>query len=133
MLEERCEMRFDVSLPNGGGTREFERSWRETLAAQKMTALAMPPARAVSARFRLYGAALSNEQTSVWERSLTARLGALPGSPMVSADPPCLSADWQGVRIWLAFPTRDLAALLHTAKLSQHPARKFSPARGNRR
>ncbi len=125
-----CEMRFDVPLSEGSGPRQFERGWRETLAAQKLTALAMPPAQAVSARFRLCGPALSAEQASAWERYLPARLSALPGSPTVVADPPAPSADWQGVKIWLAYPTQDLAALLHKSK---KPARKSSPIRGHRR
>lgn len=130
MHEALCEMRFDVALPDGGGPRQFERSWRETLAAQKMTALAMPPAHAISARFRLYGPALPNEQTSEWQRYLPARLAALPGRPIVAADPPALSSDWHGVKIWLAYPAQDLASLLHKSK---KPTRKSSPAQGHRR
>ena len=125
-----CEMRFDVPLPGAGEPRHFERNWREVLASQKMTALAMPPAQAVSARFRLYGPALSDEQASAWGRYLPTRLAALPGQPTVAADPPVLSSDWQGVKIWLAYPAQDLAALLQQSK---KPARKFSPARGHRR
>lgn len=125
-----CEMRFDVPLPDGGGPRQFERGWRDALAAQKLTALATPPAQAVSARFRVCGPGLDAEQTSAWERYLPARLGALPGSPTVAADPPTLSPDWQGVKIWLAFPAQDLAALLHKSK---KPARKSHPTRGHRR
>lgn len=124
-------MRFDVPLPEGGGPRQFERSWRATLAAQKMTALVMPPANTISARFRLFGPALTGEQTSAWAHYLPTRLGALPGSPAVAADPPALSPDWQGVKIWLAFPAQDLAALLHKPKKAAHHC--FRPARGHRR
>lgn len=130
MRNQLCEMRFDVPLSNSSEPRQFERGWRETLAAQKLTALAMPPAQAVSARFRLCGLSLTAEQMSAWERYLPTRLSALPGSPTVAADPPTVSADWQGVRIWLAYPAQDLAALLQKSK---KPARKFSTTRGHRR
>ena len=122
-------MRFDVPLPSGSGPRQFEWAWRETLATQKMTALAMPPAQAVSARFRLYAPALSDELTSIWERYLPARLAALPGRPEVAIGPATLSSDWQGVKIWLAYPVQDLVALLQKAR---KPSRKFSPVRGHR-
>lgn len=130
MSEERCEMRFDISLPNGGGTREFERRWRETLAAQKMSALAMPPARTLAARFRLFGPPLMGDQSSAWERFLPMRLAALPGQPTVSAEPPVIGSDWQGVKIWLTYSPQELTVLLQKLK---KPTAKFRPARGNRR
>ena len=38
------ELRLDIPLPAGADAHGFERGWRETLAAQKLTALAAPPA-----------------------------------------------------------------------------------------
>ena len=113
-----CEMRFDVPLAAGRGdqARLFERAWRAELAAQKKTALAMPPARAIAARFRLVG-----PDAPDLRRYLQARLAALPGGPTVTADaeasaPQSLRPDWAGVQIWLAYPAADLPALLRGRK-----------------
>ncbi len=125
-----CELRFDVPLPAGRGDepRLFERAWRAELAAQKKTALATPPARAVSARFRIVGPDARPELG----RYLQARLAALPGGPAVAPDADALPfqavrPDWAGVQIWLAFPAADLPALLRapkTAKTNTTPNRK---------
>lgn len=116
-----CEMRFDVPLPAGRGDepRRFERAWRAELAAQKKTALAMPPARAVSARFRVVGP----DARPGLGRYLQARLAALPGGPVVAPDSgapqagrPEWTSEWTGVQIWLAYPAADLPALLRAPK-----------------
>lgn len=112
-----CELRFDIPLTLGRGdeTQRFERAWRAELAAQKRTALAIPPARAVSARFRIVGP----DTLPSLRRYLQARLAALPGGPTVtsySEASPAASGqqDWAGVQIWLAYPAADLPALLRT-------------------
>lgn len=117
-----CELRFDIPLTAGQGdeTQEFERAWRAELAAQKRTALATPPARAVTARFRVVGPGASPSLG----RYLQARLAALPGGPTVTVHSEAsqtiqttsLRPDWAGVQIWLAYPAADLPALLHAAK-----------------
>ena len=114
------ELRLDIPLPAGADARGFERGWRETLAAQKLTALAAPPSAAVSARFRLCGPDLGGERGSAWERYLTARLSALPGTPSVAADPAHAASEWQGVKVWLSYPSRDLAAVLKKSKQKPH-------------
>ncbi len=114
-------MRFDVPLAAGRGdeARRFERAWRAELAAQGKTALAMPPARAVSARFRVVGPEAQPELG----RYLRARLAALPGGPAVlpeEASPASpLRPDWTGVQVWLAYPAADLPALLRTPKTAK--------------
>ena len=120
MQDDLCELRFDIPLPPGVDAHGFERGWRESLAAQKLTALAAPPAAAVSARFRLCGADFEAERMSAWSHYLTARLAALPGTPDVTADPAGASPDWQGVKIWLSYSSRDLAALLKKSKQKSH-------------
>ncbi len=119
-----CELRFDVPLAAGRGNdraRLFERAWRAELAAQKKTALATPPARAVSARFRVVG-----PDAPDLCRYLRTRLAALPGGPVVTGDSVTAEAgaeasyslrpEWAGVQIWLAFPAADLPALLRAPK-----------------
>lgn len=106
-----CELRFDIFLTpqkRETETRQFERAWRAELAAQKKTALAMPPAKTVAARFRIVGP----ERRPELSRYLQARLAALPGSPSVAPEPDARQADWSGVQIWLSYPAADLAALL---------------------
>lgn len=108
-----CELRFDIPLmPQGRETeaRQFERAWRTELAAQKKTALAMPPAQAVAARYRIAGPEAGPEM----HRYLQSRLAALPGSPSVAAEPDARMGDWAGVQIWLSYPAADLPALLRT-------------------
>ena len=113
-----CELRFDISLPFRAGagqeaeTRRFERAWRAELAAQRKTALAMPPAQAVAARFRIVG----TEGRPELHRYLRARLAALPGSPTVLSEPAALREDWAGVQIWLSYPAADLPGLLRTSQ-----------------
>ena len=68
----------------------------------------MPPAKAVSARFRLCGTSPQSEQTTALTQYLPARLAALPGTPSVAAEAPTPTPGWQGVRIWLAYPAQDL-------------------------
>ena len=97
-------------------TRLFERAWRAELTAQKKTALAMPPARALTARFRVVG-----PDAPDLCRYLRTRLAALPGGPTVTAEAGAeisqsLRPDWAGVQIWLAFPAADLPALLRAPK-----------------
>lgn len=92
MQESLCELRFDISLPPGTDARRFERAWRAELTAQKMTALAMPPAQAIAARFRVCGL---NEQPEM-NSYLAARLAALPGHPEVAGEPGVPSPDWTG-------------------------------------
>lgn len=131
MQNEMCELRFDVPLPHDGGPRQFEHVWRQVLAAQRLTALATPPAQAVSARFRLCGTSRDNsEHASALARYLPTRLAALPGAPTVVADPPAASPDWQGVKVWLSYRAPDLAALLQK---SRKPSKKTHHARGHRR
>ena len=127
MQTSLCELRFDVPLPDGADARGFERGWQETLAAHRLTALAAPPSAAVSARFRLCGLG-PGERLTAWDRYLTARLSALPGTPTVAADPASPSSEWQGVRVWLSYPARDLAAVLKKSKQKPH---SFHP-RGRR-
>ena len=114
-----CELRFDIPLTAGRGneSQRFERAWRAELAAQKRTALAMPPARAVTARFRVVGP----EARPELGRYLQARLAALPGSPTVTphseaSQGTSLRSDWAGVQIWLAYPAADLPTLLRAPK-----------------
>lgn len=116
MQDMLCEIRFDVSLPADPSPRRFETRWRATLAAQKMTALATPPARAVAARFRVCGPDFDGEHLSPFQLYLVARLSALPGTPAVAADPPLPSPNWRGVKVWLSFRAADLPALLRQAK-----------------
>ena len=115
-----CELRFDIPLPAGADAHGFERGWRETLASQKLTAIAAPPSAAVSARFRLCGRDWEDGRVSTWSHYLTARLSALPGAPSVAADPAQASSDWHGVRIWLSYPSHDLAALLKSKRKTTH-------------
>ncbi len=127
-----CELRFDVPLAAGRGdqARSFERAWRAELTAQKKTALAMPPARAVAARFRVVG-----PDAPGLHRFLQARLAALPGGPTVTADAdapqPC-RADWAGVQIWLAYPAADLPTLLRAQKNAKTNARSNAKPNANR-
>lgn len=116
-MQDECELRLDVPLPPNSTTQHFERGWREALSAQRLTALAVPPAHALAARFRVCG--LADEAL---RRYLPHRLHALPGSPSVQAEPDSPSGDWRGVRIWLSYRTQDLPALL------QRPARKPKPS-----
>ena len=111
-MQDLCELRFDIPLPLGTDARCFERAWRAELAAQKMTVLAMPPAQAVAARFRVCGANSRAELAPY----LAARLAALPGSPTVAREPSPPSPDWAGVKIWLSYRPGELTALLQTAK-----------------
>ena len=117
-----CELRFDIPLTAGRGDegRRFERAWRAELAAQKRTALAMPPARTVTARFRVVGP----DARPDLRRYLQARLAALPGGPTVTphseaSQGASLRPDWAGVQIWLAYPAADLPALLRTPKTAK--------------
>ena len=123
MQDDLCELRFDVPLPAGADVRGFEAGWRETLAAQKLTALVAPPAAPVSARFRVCGPGFESERLAAWNRYLTARLTALPGAPSVAAEQAGASPDWRGVRIWLAYRSRDLSALLKKSSRKSHPSR----------
>jgi hypothetical protein len=122
--DELCELRFDISLPPNADARRFERGWREALAAQRLTALAMPPTEVVAARFRVSGPSIST-----LERYLPTRLAALPGVPHVAAEAASPSSDWQGVRIWLSYRAHDLSALLANAKRSH----SVKATRGRRR
>ena len=127
-----CEMRFDVPFAAGRAdqARLFERAWRAELTAQKKTALAMPPARAVAARFRVVG-----PDAPGLRRFLQARLAALPGSPTVTADadaPQPQYPDWTGVQIWLAYPAADLPALLRAPKNAKTNARSNAKPNANR-
>lgn len=110
----------------------FERGWRAQLAAQRLTALAVPPACALAARFRVCGL-----DAEALHPALARRLHALPGGPRVQAEPDTApgedraSGDWQGVRVWLSYRAQDLPALL------KRPARKPAfpssrPFRGRR-
>jgi len=114
-----CELRFDIPLMAGRGTesQRFEQAWRAELAAQGRTALAMHPARAVTARFRVVGP----DARPDLHRYLQARLAALPGGPTVTlhSEPSQAASgwpDWMGVQIWLAYPAADLPALLRVPK-----------------
>jgi len=116
-----CELRFDIPLTVGRGDegQRFERAWRAELAAQKRTALAMSPARVVTARFHVVGP----DARPDLRRHLQARLAALPGGLVVtlhSGAPQAApgGADWTGVQIWLTYPAADLPALLRTPKKS---------------
>lgn len=113
-----CELRFDIPLAAGYGDRArlFERAWRAELAAQKKTALVMPPAQTVAARFRVVG-----PDTPGLRRHLQTRLAARPGGPVVTTDfeaatPQHGRPEWSGVQIWLAYPAADLPALLRAPK-----------------
>lgn len=112
MQDEFCELRFDIPLPPDADPRRFERGWRDVLAAQRLTALAVPPAQAVAARFRVCGPAVT-----ALERYLPARLAALPGAPAVAAETTTSSPDWQGVKIWLSYRSQDLNTLLQKSKM----------------
>lgn len=120
MTETLCELRFDIPLPPGSNANRFEKAWRAQLAAQKMTALAMPPAQAVAARFRICGP----DGQAEMKRYLTARLAALPGSPSVICEMPALSQDWAGVKVWLSYRSQDLPALLQKTR---QPSKKTFP------
>jgi len=109
-MQDECELRLDVPLPLNGTTGHFERGWREVLSAQHLTALAVPPAHALAARFRVCG--LTDEAL---HRYLPHRLSALPGGPRVQAEPDSPPGDWRGVRIWLSYRAQDLPALLQRA------------------
>lgn len=130
MAETLCEMRFDIPLPPGTDSRCFERAWRAELAAQKLTALAMPPAAAVTARFRTCGA----DSQPALEQYLAARLAALPGNPEVAQELAGPSMEWTGVKIWLAYRAADLTALLQKTK-SKTKSKTKNPIRnrGHRR
>ena len=90
------------------------------LAGQKLTALTLPPASAVAARFRLCGTDFADQRGSAWNHYLTARLAALPGAPTVTSDTAGASPDWRGIKIWLSYPARDLAALLKKTRQKSH-------------
>ncbi len=122
-MQDHCELRLDVPLPPDGTTRHFEQAWREALSAQRLTALAVPPAQALTARFRVCG--LADEAL---HRYLPYRLHALPGAPRVQAEPDSPPGDWQGVRIWLSYRAQDLPTLLQRAlrKPSAPSSRAFS-------
>ncbi len=115
VTEELCELRLDIPLPNDADARGFERAWRETLAAQRLDA-----SQPCAARFRLCCADLDAARASAWTQYLTARLAALPGGPSVAADVAAPPPDWRGVRVWLAYRPRDMAAVF---KKSKKPAR----------
>jgi len=123
-MQDECELRLDVPLPLGGTAGHFERGWREVLIAQRLTALAVPPAQALTARFQVCGPA-----DEALHRYLPHRLHALPGGPRVQAEADGPPGDWQGVRIWLSFRAQDLPALLQ--RLPRKPA-SFPPVRGRR-
>ncbi len=110
-MQDACELRIDVPLPPDSSPSEFERAWRAALCAQRLTALAVPPARALRARFRVCG-----PSSDALRRHLPLRLAALPGAPVVQAETDSASGDWQGVRVWLSYPARDLPALLKRPK-----------------
>ena len=118
--DDFSELRFDVPLPPEADAGGFERGWRDLLAAQKLTALTLPPASAVSARFRLCGMDFEGQRKLAWNHYLTVRLGALPGAPAVTTDTIGASPDWRGVKIWLSYPSRDLATLLKKSKQKSH-------------
>lgn len=125
-MQDECELRLDVPLPPHATMAHFERGWRAQLAAQRLTALAVPPACALAARFRVCGAA-----DDALQRGLPHRLHALPGSPRVQAEADTVPGDWQGVRIWLSYRAQDLPALL--ARPARKPTLSFSrPFRGRR-
>ena len=124
-MQDLCELRFDISLPPGTDARRFERAWRSELAAQKMTALAMPPAQAVAARFRVCGL---NERPEL-DAYLAARLSALPGSPAVAQEASEAATDWAGVKIWLSYRPGELTTLLQQTK---QKTKKSKQSRGHR-
>lgn len=109
-MQDECELRLDIPLPAGGTAKQFEQGWRAVLSAQHLTALAVPPAQALAARFRVCGPA-----NDALHQYLPHRLAALPGGPRVQAETDSVSGDWQGVRIWLSYRTQDLPALLQRA------------------
>jgi hypothetical protein len=118
--DDLCELRLDIPLPTGADARGFESAWRATLA-QKRLAQAQP----LSARFRLCCADLDAVRTSAWTQYLTARLAALPGTPSVAAESTALPPpDWRGVRIWLAYRSSDLTALLKPKKSARFRGRR---------
>lgn len=122
-MQDECELRLDIPLPANSTARQFEQGWRTVLSAQHLTALAVPPAQALAARFRVCGL-----EDGALQQYLPHRLAALPGSPRVQAEPDTLASDWQGVRIWLSYRAQDLPSLL------QRPAHKnsFRVSRGRR-
>ena len=127
MQEQTCELRFDVPLaPGAGGDRGFERAWRAELSAQKMTALAMPPAQAVGARFRVCGPDGGSGRGEL-ERTLASRLAALPGGPAVTREPSAPAPGWSGVRVWLSYRAADLPALLGKTPESKLRQSKLRP------
>lgn len=117
-MQDACELRIDIPLPPNSSPTEFERAWRAALSAQGLTALAVPPAQALAARFRLCGVT-----PDALRHYLPLRLAALPGAPAVQAEADNSPGDWQGVRVWLSYPARDLPALLKRPKPQFHPAR----------
>jgi hypothetical protein len=126
-MQDECELRLDIPLPPDGTTKHFEQGWRAQLSAQRLTALAVPPAQALAVRFRVCG--LADEALRQY---LPHRLHALPGAPRVQAEADdSTQSDWRGVRIWLSYRVQDLPALL------QRPPRKpafpsFPAFRGRR-
>ncbi len=112
-MQDECELRLDIPLPPNSTTGQFEQGWRKVLSAQHLTALAVPPAQALTARFRVCGPA-----DEALHRYLPHRLHALPGGPCVQAEADDPPGDWRGVRIWLSYRAQDLPALL------QRPPRK---------
>ncbi len=112
-MQDECELRLDIPLPPNGTTQHFERGWRAQLSAQHLTALAVPPAQALAARFQVCGPA-----DEALHQYLPHRLAALPGAPRVQAEPDSPPGDWRGVRIWLSYRAQELPALL------QRPPRK---------
>ena len=123
MQEMLCELRFDIPLADRATGPTFERAWRDELSAQRMTALAMPPAQALAARFRVCGSG----DTSELDRYLPTRLAALPGSPVVAREPSEPVPGWSGVRVWLSYRAQDLPALLGKAKTHPKKTRTRGP------
>ena len=133
--ENTCELRFDIPLTPGasGGDRgfagvDFERAWRAELSAQKMTALAMPPAQALGARFRVCGPEDGPGRPEL-ERTLISRLAALPGGPAVAREPSAPAPGWSGVRVWLTYRAADLPALLGKADKTKADKTKTHPSK----
>lgn len=124
-MQDECELRLDIPLPNGGTARQFERGWRDVLSAQGLTVLAVPPAQALSVRFRV-----CNLPGDDLLHYLPRRLHALPGSPRVLADANSAPTEWCGVRVWLSFRAQDLPDLLQRPKRKH--AQPRSRARGRR-
>ncbi len=114
-MQDECQLRLDVPLPEGGTAKQFEQGWRAVLNAQHLTALAVPPAHALAARFRVCNMA---DETLL--RYLPHRLHALPGEPSVQAEAQSASGDWRGVHIWLSYRAQDLPALLQRDKRTPH-------------